>query len=83
MSLFIEVSELFIMQTFIFLTQHLFSLWVYTLYNIILYYQGAPLSSSQASQELKKSNLKSQNGEIDYKKVINAISLLTFYWFVL
>jgi len=34
--------------------------------------EGAPLGSSQASQELKKSNLKSQNGEIDYKKLWEA-----------
>jgi len=34
--------------------------------------EGSPLSSSQASQELKKSNLKSQNGEIDYKKLWEA-----------
>ena len=39
------------------------------LYIIILHLQNAPVSSSQPSQELKKSNLKSQNGEVDYKKV--------------
>jgi hypothetical protein len=34
--------------------------------------ENAPVSSSQPSQELKKSNLKSQNGEIDYKKLWEA-----------
>lgn len=34
--------------------------------------RNAPVSSSQPSQELKKSNLKSQNGEIDYKKLWEA-----------
>ena len=83
MSLFIEVSELFIMQTFIFLTQQLFeSQFRCILYNTILHLQSAPVTSSQPSQELKKSNLKSHNGEVDYKKVNNPfllrIFLLTF-----
>merc|ERR1719362_1641903 len=34
--------------------------------------RSAPVSSSQPSQELKKSNLKSHNGEIDYKKLWEA-----------
>ena len=33
------------------------------------HFQNVPSVVSGASQELKKSNLKSQNGEIDYKKV--------------
>ena len=35
----------------------------------IFHFQNVPSVVSGASQELKKSNLKSQNGEIDYKKV--------------
>merc|ERR1719510_2776611 len=31
--------------------------------------RNVPASSSQSTQELKKSNLKSQNGELDYKKL--------------
>jgi len=31
--------------------------------------ENVPASSSQPTQELKKSNLKSQNGELDYKKL--------------
>jgi len=34
--------------------------------------ESAPVTSSQPSQELKKSNLKSHNGEIDYKKLWEA-----------
>ena len=33
--------------------------------------QNVPATSSQSTQEMKKSNLKSQNGELDYKKVNN------------
>lgn len=31
--------------------------------------ENVPVISSQSTQELKKSNLKSQNGELDYKKL--------------
>jgi len=31
--------------------------------------ENVPATSSQSTQELKKSNLKSQNGELDYKKL--------------
>ena len=44
--------------------------------------QNVPATPSQSTQEMKKSNLKSQNGELDYKKVNNKqlmIPTMIFY----
>ena len=41
------------------------------LLSLTMHLQNVLASSSQSTQEFKKSNLKSQNGEIDYKKVNN------------
>ena len=53
------------------------------IFNILtVNFQNVPASSSQSTQELKKSNLKSQNGELDYKKVNNKqwmIPTMIFY----